>query len=379
MLKIAQIAPLYEAVPPRLYGGTERVIAHLTDALLVQGHDVTLFASADTETGARLVPMRSQALRLDPNPLISDIASHFAMLDEVRRRRDEFDILHFHTDLIHFPFFEDIAERTLTTVHGRLDLAGLDDVYKRWQRYPLVSISDSQRKPLPNANWLGTVLHGIDEHLFRFTPAPEARYLAFLGRIAPEKRVDRAIAIAIQAGVPLRIAAKIGNVDHDYFDRQIRHLLNHPLIEYIGEIGDADKSEFLGNASALLFPIDWPEPFGLVMIEAMACGTPVIAWRHGAVPEVMEHGVTGFFADSIGSAAEAVRRIGEVDRHTVRHAFERRFTAETMAWRYVQLYKQLLRGRGEIHPDGIAPAAALNASGPGHPRNDSVFVGSEAI
>ncbi|MEJ8826812.1 glycosyltransferase family 4 protein [Variovorax humicola] len=340
-MRIAQIAPLYEAVPPRLYGGTERVVAHLTDALVAEGHEVTLFASGDAETRAELVASRKQALRLDPAPLKSDLASHLSLLHEVRRRANEFDVLHFHIDMLHFPLFESIAQRTLTTLHGRLDIADLSDTYRRWRQYPLVSISNAQRLPLLDANWYATVQHGMNATHYRFTPAVRDGYLAFLGRISPEKRPDRAITIARRSGIPVRIAAKVDQVDRDYFEREIRPLLHSSLVEYVGEIGDDQKSEFLGNARALLFPVDWPEPFGLVMIEAMACGTPVIAWRCGSVPEVVDDGVTGFIVDNLAQAIEAVKMAGHLPRDRIRAEFERRFTAEAMAQRYAQLYWQL--------------------------------------
>ncbi|MEO8187876.1 MAG: glycosyltransferase family 4 protein [Burkholderiaceae bacterium] len=346
-MKIAQIAPLYEAVPPRLYGGTERVVAHLTDALVGQGHDVTLFASADTQTKAQLIAVRDQAIRLDPAPLKSDLASHLTLLAQLRERADEFDVLHFHIDLLHFPFFEKIAGRTLTTLHGRLDLKDLPEAYRRWNRYPLVSISHHQRSPLPFAHWHGNVYHGLDEHIYRFKARPGGGYLAFLGRISPEKRPDRAIAIALRADLPLKIAAKVDAVDREYFDQKIKPLLDHPLVQYIGEISDAQKSDFLGNARALLFPIDWPEPFGLVMIEAMACGTPVIAWRCGSVPEVVEHGVTGLVVDGEDEAVAAIAQIEGLDRQQIRDQFERRFSASTMARAYVELYHQLPDGFGD--------------------------------
>ncbi|MDH6590173.1 glycosyltransferase involved in cell wall biosynthesis [Variovorax sp. TBS-050B] len=347
-MKIAQIAPLYEAVPPRLYGGTERVVAHLANALVDQGHEVTLFASADTQTRARLAPMRAQALRLDPAPLKSDLASHLSMLHEVRRRAHEFDVLHFHVDLLHFPFFEDMAERTLTTLHGRLDIADLPGAYTRWNRYPLISISKHQRRPLPFANWLATIPHGLDEAPYAFAPEPGG-YLAFLGRISPEKRPDRAIEIATRAGLPIRIAAKVDAADARYFEQKIRPMLDHPLVEFIGEIGDADKAAFLGGARALLFPIDWPEPFGLVMIEAMACGTPVIGWRCGSVPEVIEHGVSGLIVEDEAQAVESVHAIGRLDRRAVRRAFEARFSAQAMASAYVEQYRRIVDG-GELPP-----------------------------
>lgn len=342
-MRIAQIAPLYEAVPPRLYGGTERVVAHLTDALVDQGHDVTLFSSGDARTRAALVATREQSLRLDPRPLKSDLASHLSLLQEVRRRADQFDVLHFHIDMLHFPLFEELAGRTLTTLHGRLDIADLPDTYRRWKEFPLVSISDDQRKPLPEANWYGTVHHGIADGHYRFSEAARGDYLAFLGRISPEKRPDRAIEIAKAAGVPLVIAAKVDQVDRAYFEDKIRPLLDHSLIKFIGEIGDAQKSRFLGDARALLFPIDWPEPFGLVMIEAMACGTPVIAYRCGSVPEIVEDGVTGCIVDHIDQAVAAVEAVRRLPRHGVRAAFEQRFTAQAMARRYAHLYWQLAR------------------------------------
>ena len=282
-MKIAQVAPLYESVPPRLYGGTERIVAHLTDALVELGHDVTLFASADARTSAKLVSVRDRAMRLDPHALKSDLAAHLSMLQELRLREDDFDVIHFHVDLIHFPFFEDLAHKTVTTLHGRLDLKDLPEAYARWPQYPLVSISSDQRRPLPAANWVRTIQHGLSDDLLRSMTEPKGDYLAFLGRISPEKRPDRAIAIARRAGVKLKIAAKVDAVDRVYFAEVIEPLLNDPGIEFLGEIGDSEKSTFLGNAAAVLFPIDWPEPFGLVMIEAMACGTPVVAWRCGAV------------------------------------------------------------------------------------------------
>ena len=337
-MKIAQIAPLYETVPPLLYGGTERIVAYLSDSLTELGHDVTLFASAGSQTRANLAPVRDQALRLDASPLKSDLGAHLSMLNEVRRRRDEFDILHFHTDLLHFPLFEDVADRTLTTVHGRMDMKDIGEVYERWPCYRLISISDRQRAPLPRANWAATVPHGLPQASFRFAPNSDGKYLAFLGRIAPEKRVDRAIAIACRSGLPLRIAAKVDSADAPYFHKCIEPLLAHPLIDFIGEIGESQKSDFLGNALALLFPIDWPEPFGLVMIEAMACGTPVIAWNLGAVPEVVENGVTGFIVDSEEAAVSAVRNIRKLNRLRVRRVFENRFSATAMARRYLTTY-----------------------------------------
>ena len=359
-MRIAQVAPLYEAVPPRLYGGTERIVAHLTDALVGLGHEVTLFASADARTKAKLVPVRDQAIRLDPHPLKSDLAAHLSMLHELHRRAGEFDVLHFHVDLVHFPFFEALAGRTVTTLHGRLDLEDLAGAYRRWPDYPLVSISRDQRRPLPLANWAATVAHGVREDLYRLTAEPEAGgYLAFLGRISPEKRPDRAIAIAKRAGLRLKIAAKVDAADRAYFERVIEPLLADPLIEFVGEIGDAEKSAFLGNARALLFPIDWPEPFGLAMIEAMACGTPVVAWRRGSVPEVVDDGVTGFMVTSEDEAVAAVHRVSGLDRRRVRTVFERRFTATVMARNYVDLYRRL--GADADLGAAILPEATLVA------------------
>jgi glycosyltransferase involved in cell wall biosynthesis len=340
-MKIAQIAPLYEAVPPRLYGGTERIVAHLTNALVDLGHKVTLFASAEAHTLATLVPVRDQAIRLDPFPLKSDLAAHLSMLHELHSRRHEFDLLHFHVDLIHFPFFEDSAARTVTTLHGRLDLKDLPEVYSRWCHYPLVSISDDQRRPLASANWLATIHHGLAEGLYSFNRTPSEPYLAFLGRISPEKRPDRAISIAKRLGMRLKIAAKVDAVDAGYFREEISPLLADPLIEFLGEIGDSEKSAFLGNAEALLFPIDWPEPFGLVLIEAMGCGTPVIAWRYGSVSEIIDDGKTGFIVDTEDEAVRAVQKLDQLDRRTVRGVFEERFTADVMARNYLRLYWRL--------------------------------------
>lgn len=340
-MKIAQVAPLYEAVPPKLYGGTERVVAHLTNALVELGHDVTLFASAEARTRATLVPVRDRAIRLDRSPLKSDLAAHLSMLHELRLRRNEFDLLHFHVDLIHFPFFEDCAARTVTTLHGRLDLKDLPQVYSRWHDYPLVSISDSQRKPLARANWLATIHHGLAEGVYSFNMTPNDSYLAFLGRISPEKRPDRAISIAKRLGLRLKMAAKVDAADARYFRDEIEPLLADPLIEFIGEISDGEKSAFLGNADALLFPIDWPEPFGLVLIESMACGTPVIAWRCGSVAEIVDDGKTGFIVETEDEAVQAVLKLDQLDRLTVRRVFEERFTADVMARNYLRLYRRL--------------------------------------
>lgn len=340
-MRIAQVPPLYEAVPPRFYGGTERVVSHLTDALVELGHDVTLFASAEAQTKAKVVKVRDQAIRLDPAQLKSDLAAHMSMLSEVRRRADEFDVIHFHTDMIHFPFFEDMAGKTITTLHGRLDMKDLQGVYDRWPQYPLVSISDNQRLPMTSASWAGTVHHGMTTDSYEFHAQSEG-YLAFLGRISPEKRPDRAIAIAKRLGKTLKIAAKVDAADQRYFQDKIEPLiLGEPLIQFIGEIGDDQKSAFLGGADALLFPIDWPEPFGLVTIEAMACGTPVVAYACGSVPEVIEDGVTGFIVRNEDEAVEAARRAPSLDRRVVRQQFELKYSATAMARRYLDLYARL--------------------------------------
>ena len=343
LMRIAQIAPLYEAVPPRLYGGTERVVAHLCDALTELGHEVVLFAAGDARTKARLVAVREQALRLDPNPLRSDTAAHLSLLDAARKQAAGFDVLHFHTDLLHFPLFEDRAQCTITTLHGRLDIADVQGALARWPQFGLVSISDSQRGPAPDANWLATVRHGLSPELYRPPQSPTGAYLAFLGRVSPEKRLDLAIRLAMRAQIPLKIAAKIDGADSAYFEAVIKPWLSHPLVQFVGEISDADKSKFLGNARALLFPIDWPEPFGLVMIEAMACGTPVLAWNRGSVPEIVDSYVTGFILNTETEALDAIQRAPELDRKQIRSVFERRFTALAMGAAYVRVYEQVYK------------------------------------
>jgi glycosyltransferase involved in cell wall biosynthesis len=355
-VNIAQIAPLYEAVPPRLYGGTERVVAHLCDALVELGHDVTLFATSEARTRAQLVAVRDQAMRLDSAQLKSDLAAHLTLLYEVRRRARQFDILHFHIDMLHFPMFEPQAHKCVTTLHGRLDLKDLPEVYARWSNFGLVSISDHQRAPLRHANWLRTIGHGVPLEQFPFNPHPRGDYLAFLGRVSPEKRPDVAIRLAQQARHRLLLAAKVDAVDRDYFETTVRPLLGDPLIEFIGEIGDAQKAQFLGNASALLFPINWPEPFGLVMIEAMACGTPVIAWNCGSVAEIVEPGVSGFIVNSEQEALAAIARIATLDRRRVRAAFERRFTATGMAGAYLEVFARLLEP-GALRASAKRPGA----------------------
>jgi glycosyltransferase involved in cell wall biosynthesis len=341
-MKIAQIAPLAEAVPPKLYGGTERIVSYLTEELVQQGHEVTLFASADSCTSAELVPCARRALRLDD--AVRDMLPHaIIMLEEVRRRADDFEILHFHTDMLHVPTFRHMAGHTVTTLHGRLDLPDLQPFYRKFPDFPLVSISNQQRWPMPPVRWAGTVYHGLPLDLLRFNPSPQGQYLAFLGRISPEKGPERAIDIARRAHMKLRIAAKVDAADRAYFEQKVRPLLDDPLVEFIGEIGEPQKSEFLGNAAALLFPINWPEPFGIVMIEAMACGTPVIAWPHGSVPEVIDAGLTGFLVRSVEEAVAAVGEVPSLDRAAIRRRFEQRFSAARMARDYVALYRKLAR------------------------------------
>ncbi|MBX6324914.1 MAG: glycosyltransferase family 4 protein [Chthoniobacterales bacterium] len=343
-MKIAQVAPLFESVPPKLYGGTERVVSYLTEELVRQGHEVTLFASGDSVTRARLVAACRRSLRLDKH-CQDQLAHQILMLERVFQRATEFDIVHFHVDYLHFPLSRRERITHVTTLHGRLDIPDIYPLYQEFREMPVVSISNGQREPLPWANWQGTVYHGVPADMYKFREEP-GTYFAFLGRISPEKRVDRAIEIAKRVQFPLKIAAKVDRVDRDYFETVVEPLLRHPLIEFVGEIGEGEKDEFLGNAYALLFPIDWPEPFGLVMIEAMACGTPVIAYRNGAVPEVMEEGHTGFIVEALEDAVEAARRVPELSRKRCREVFEKRFTATRMAQDYLRVYERLVsRGK----------------------------------
>ena len=336
-MKIAQVGPLIESVPPKLYGGTERVVSYLTEELVAQGHDVTLFASGDSVTSARLVPCCKEALRL--NPAVRDpIPYYMIMLDRVRRMASKFDVLHFHIDQFHFPIFHANAHKTLTTLHGRQDLPDLQQLYYAFPEMGVVSISNAQRTPIPTANFAGTVYHGIPQYLLKPTYSPRGGYFAFLGRISPEKRLDRAIEIARAAGFPLKIAAKVDAVDVEYFENAIKPLLHGDDIQFIGEINDREKTTFLGEASALIFPIDWPEPFGMVMIEAMACGTPVLAFNRGSVREVVDDGITGYVVDSVESAIAMIPRLLALDRHRVREQFDERFTATRMAKSYLSLY-----------------------------------------
>ena len=338
-MHIAQVAPLTEAVPPKLYGGTERVVSWLTEELVALGHDVTLFASGDSVTSARLEAMWPRSLRLDgsvrdPNAL------HMVLVELVYRRASEFDLIHFHLDYYPFSLFSRQSTPFVTTMHGRLDLPEHQPVFDEFSSVPVVSISNAQRRALPQANWVRTVHHGLPEDLLRPKPIKPS-YFAFLGRIAQEKGLDRAIQIAEHCGVPLKVAAKVDKADREYYEEQIRPLMNSPLVEYIGEINDADKSEFLSGAIALLVPIDWPEPFGLVMIEAMACGTPVIAFNRGSAPEVIEDGLTGFIVEDVNGAIGAVDRLGHLSRERIRRRFEERFTARRMALDYLSVYRRL--------------------------------------
>jgi len=354
-VRIAQIAPLAESVPPKLYGGTERVVHYLTEELVRQGHDVTLFASGDSRTSARLVAAAPRALRLDPR--VRDPLPHVMLqIEQVRQRARQFDILHFHLDFLHFPLVRELGAPAVTTLHGRIDIPDLRAVYGEFADMSLVSISRDQRRYLPGANWAGTVHHGTPLNAYACKERPDGDYLAFIGRICPEKRPDRAIAIAKLAGMRLRIAAKVDVADRAYFERCIRPSLASEHVEFIGEIGEAGKAEFLGNARALLFPVDWPEPFGLAMIEAMACGTPVIGWRCGSVPEVIDEGVTGFVVDSERAAARAVEGALSLDRRRVRRRFEERFSAERMARAYLDVYRS-------VTSRGIESCEAANDSG----------------
>ena len=339
-MRIAQISPLFEAVPPKLYGGTERVVYSLTEELVALGHDVTLFASGDSVTSATLAPMRERALRLDPD--VRDwVATYYRMVELVYRRKHEFDVLHFHIDYFPLALFSRQNVPFLTTLHGRLDLPEFVETFGTFAECPFVSISDSQRLPIPNLNWVRTVLHGMPAALLMPQPVKQ-EYAAFLGRISPEKGVDRAIKIAGKAGLKLKIAAKVDNADKEYYDRVIKPLIQgNPDVEFIGEINDAQKPDFLSGANVLIFPINWPEPFGLVMIEAMACGTPVVAFNSGSVPEVIDPDVTGFIVDDIDQAVAAVKKVHLLDRARVRATFDRRFTARRMAEDYVDLYEEL--------------------------------------
>jgi glycosyltransferase involved in cell wall biosynthesis len=354
-LRIAQVAPLYESVPPTFYGGTERIVHFLTEELVRQGHEVTLFASGDSATSANLVSPCPRSLRLDPG-VVDTLPPHFRLMELVFDRLAEFDVVHFHIDYLHFPLSKRHRFAHMTTLHGRLDIPELAPLYHVYHDEPVVSISDNQRGPLPHANWQGTVYHGLPPSTLTLNTKPEG-YLAFLGRISPEKRLDRAIEIARRAGLPLKVAAKVDRADRDYFSREIKGLLQQPHVEFVGEIGEAEKDAFLGNARALLFPIDWEEPFGLVMIEAMACGTPVVAFRRGSVPEIVEQGVTGFVVDTLEEATEAVQQTATLSRAGCRARFDHRFTASRMALDYLAVYRRLLKGREPDDTKGVARRA----------------------
>jgi glycosyltransferase involved in cell wall biosynthesis len=341
-MRIAQVAPLYESVPPHCYGGTERVVSYLTEELVRQGHEVSLFASGDSVTTARLVAPCRHSLRLDTR-CIDQLAHYILMLELVLKDIDRFDLIHWHIDYLHFPLSQRQSTPHVTTLHGRLDIPDLVPLYQEFKAVPVISISNAQREPLPWLNWQDTVYHGLPENLYTFRPEP-GKYLAFLGRISPEKRVDRSIAIAQRLGMEIKIAAKVDPADRQYFEAVITPLLREPLVEYVGEIGEKEKNEFLGHAYALLFPIDWPEPFGLVMAEAMACGTPVIAYRRGSVPEIIEEGVTGFIVHDLEGAVQAAQRIPTLNRSRCRQRFEERFSAARMARDYLVSYRRLVEG-----------------------------------
>jgi len=348
-MRIAQISPLIESVPPRLYGGTERVVSYLTEQLVRQGHDVTLFASADSQTNAKLVACAPSALRLEPRS--TDPLPHYMlMLEQVRRHARSFDLMHFHIDYLHFPLIRELQLPNLTTLHGRQDIWDLQPLFREYSDVPLASISHSQRTPLPMANWVATVYHGLPRNLLPFSPKG-GDYLVFLGRLCQEKRVDRAIEIATRAGRELVIAAKVDNVDRAHFQSCIKPLLDRPNVRFIGEVNEREKAELLGGALALLFPIDWPEPFGLTVIEALSCGTPVVAWHCGSVPEIVSDGVTGRVVSSIYEAVAAIDDAASLNRATVREAFERRFSVERMAADYVAVYERLIGFRASsVHP-----------------------------
>lgn len=354
-MRIAQVSPLYESVPPRLYGGTERVVHFLTEELVRQGHEVTLFASKDSSTSARLVSCCDQALRLNEN-CMDTLSHHVLQMEMVQQMLPVFDIVHYHVDYIHFPLARRAGKPHVTTSHGRMDIPDYRNLFGEFQEMPMISISKAQRQPLPLAYWVGNVYHGLPDDLYTFHEQA-GNYLAFMGRISPEKRVDRAIDLAKRSGIPLKIAAKIAKYDQEYYEREIKPLMDHPLVEFIGEIGDHEKSDFLGNALATLFPIDWCEPFGLVMIESMACGTPVIAYALGSVPEIIEEGKNGFIVQSQEEALRAIQKVDTISRKKCRESFEDRFSAERMAKDYLAIYEQLVTGGQQTaasHPQQAA-------------------------
>lgn len=339
-MKIAQIAPLWESVPPKLYGGTERIVSYITEELVRRGHDVTLFASGDSRTSAKLWSACPQALRLQTGFVNRDAPLVLTLEEALGTAASQYDIIHSHLDFLAFPMIRRCRTPTLTTMHGRLDLPELASVFNEYGEMPVISISDAQRTPLPHANWQGTVYHGLPKDLYKAHDRPGS-YLAFLGRISPEKCPDHAIEIAKRVGMPLRIAAKVDPADQEYFKRKIERLLEHPLVEYVGEITDAEKNDFLGDAAALVCPYDWPEPFGLVLIEAMACGTPVLAYRRGSIPEVIDHGTTGFVCDDLNDMVQSVAHLPLIVRQRCREVFEQRFTVERMVEDYLALYERM--------------------------------------
>lgn len=349
-MRIAQVSPLWESVPPKLYGGTERIVSYITEELVAMGHEVTLFASGDSETSAKLEAICPQALRLNTGIFNRD-APLIMQQERALGVSGNFDIVHSHLDFLGFPVARRNAVPMVTTLHGRLDLPELEPVFREFIEMPLVSISASQRRPLPWANWAGTIHHGLPRNLYSYHPKSEG-YLAFLGRISPEKRPDQAIEIAKRSGIPLKMAAKVDPADRVYYEAAVEPLLNHPLIEFVGEISDAEKNDFVGNAMALVCPYDWPEPFGLVLIEALACGTPVLAYRRGSIPEIIDHGVTGFVCETVDEMVEAVGQVPLLERRRCRASFDERFTADRMARDYVALYERIL--------DGVAMQAAAH-------------------
>ena len=373
-MKIAQVAPLWESVPPKLYGGTERIVSYITEELVRMGHEVTLFASGDSETAARLEAVCPQALRLNAGIFNRD-APMIMLQERSLGAEGDFDVIHSHLDFLGFPLARRNPRPVVTTLHGRQDLPELQPVFREYAEMPLVSISDAQRRPIPWANWQATIHHGLPGHLYTYHSQHQG-YLAFLGRISPEKRPDHAIEVAKRTGLPLRIAAKVDPADLQYYRSEIEPLLDHPLIEFIGEISDTEKNDFVGNALALVCPYDWPEPFGLVLIEALACGTPVLAYRRGSIPEIIEHGTTGFVSDNLSEMVAAVERLGEIDRQRCRASFEQRFTAGRMARDYVALYERIIEERmavttAKIHAlgAGLLFEGAISGAANGHSQD----------
>jgi len=357
-LRIAQIAPLYERIPPKLYGGTERIVSYITEELVRRGHDVTLFAAGDAQTSARLHAACPQALRLAGKPELGAFLQ-LPMLSDVYENADDFDVIHSHIDYWSFALARLSKTPTVSTMHGRLDLEDLKPIYSRYQAMPVISISNGQRAPVAFMNWVGTVYHGLPRDLLSYSKGP-GKYLAFLGRISPEKRPDLAIDIARKAGIPIKLAAKVDVVDRMYFEQVIKPRLSLPGVEYIGEINESQKNEFLGNALALMFTIDWPEPFGLAMIEALACGTPVVARPCGSVPEVLRNGVSGLIATEFDDLVKAVQNIESVPREGCRKEFETRFTADVMATQYEHIFHNLIGTRR----NGTSPHARFEEISP---------------